>query len=161
MTSKKMFNIKCGMHGFSFQSILDSVNNMYRMGFLVLTLFNKGSTFKIPYIGSYINISDYNNLCQSKYCLLDSNRLLMAASQNASVKPCDDFKEFSLGTTVKYRALNERYDRIGFFHDIELQHYERQRKILMEDVKENDIKPLKIAKNFFQKCTNSGKIKTF
>lgn len=57
--------------------------------------------------------SNESQFCVSKLCILDSNRLLESATDNKTVKPCDDFKEFSMGKFIKFRALSDRYDQSG------------------------------------------------
>lgn len=128
---------------------------MYRLGIIILLFCDRIATFDIDYIGNFTNVGDNRNLCDSKICLMDSNRLLLAASQNFT-NPCEDFKEFSLGSLIKYRALHDRYERVGFFHDVEMLHYERLRNVLAVPVESDEVLPFKVAKSFFQKCTNSS-----
>lgn len=118
-----------------------------------------GRGFESQYLGNFLTYDQYNNLelaCYSKLCLNDAKRLLLVATQNKTVEPCDDFKEFALGEFLKYRALNDRYRHVGFDNDIQLFHWERQRKVLAATIKSYDIRPLKIAKNYFLKCVTSS-----
>lgn len=100
-----------------------------------------------------------SEICESKLCLLDANRLLNAGTTNTTVKPCDDFKEFSMGNFINFRALHDRYDRIGFLYDVLAAHHERQRKMLLAPIRDGESFVHKIAKNFFQKCISSGRQK--
>lgn len=121
-----------------------------------------GCGFESQYLGNYLTFDEYNDLelaCQTKLCLNDAKRLLLVATQNKTVQPCDDFKEFALGEFLKYRALNDRYRYVGFDNDVQLLHWERQRKVLAATVKRHDIRPLKIAKNYFQKCVTSSELR--
>ncbi|CAO1441045.1 unnamed protein product [Diamesa serratosioi] len=135
--------------------------------FIILILMNVyqlvfGCSFDSQYLGNYLTLDEYNNLdiaCENKLCLNDAKRLLLVATQNKTIGPCDDFKEFALGEFIKYRALNDRYRYVGFDNDVQLLHWERQRKVLAATVKNNDIRPLRIAKNYFQKCVTSNDVR--
>lgn len=93
--------------------------------------------------------------------MIDIEYLLLSASQNVLIQPCNDFKEFSLGEFIKYRALNDRLQYIGFLRDVKDNYAERRRKLLDSKINEkNDGRLFKIAKNFFSKCVNSCKALT-
>lgn len=111
----------------------------------------------IEWLGDYFTDDQISNtsLCGSKSCLLDAGRLLEAAAQQ-SVQPCDDFREFSMGNFIKYRALHDRYDRVGFLYDNLAVHYERLRKTLTAPVEADDSWVFKIVKNFFQKFVDAS-----
>ncbi|CAO1378234.1 unnamed protein product [Diamesa hyperborea] len=73
--------------------------------------------FENQYLGHHYTAEEYNNqelACDTQICLRDAQRLLLAATQNSTIKPCDDFVEFSLGQFIKLGALNDRYDIVGF-----------------------------------------------
>lgn len=118
--------------------------------------------FALQYIGDSLSIDEANtrDFCENKYCLADSELLFYAATQNASVDPCVDFKEFSVGTLIKDRASNDRYTAIGFLQDTERQHGERLRKLLASKIGEtNEPRVFKVIKNFFVKCIRSSEFK--
>ena len=118
------------------------------------------SQFENQYLGHHITLDEYNHLelaCDTKLCLRDAQLLRLAVTQNKTIEPCDDFREFSMGQFIKLAALNERYDTTGFVNDLKLLNWERIRKVLAARTNENDIKPFKIAKNYYEKCINSGK----
>lgn len=117
--------------------------------------------FESQYLGNYLTFEEYNHLeigCDTKICLRDSQYLLLSATQNKTIEPCEDFKEFSMGRFIKLGALDDRKESIGFFTDIYALDWERIRKVLAAKITKHDIRPLKIAKNYFRKCVNSGKI---
>lgn len=58
---------------------------------------------------------------------------------------------------IKYRALHDRYDRVGFLYDNLAVHYERLRKTLTAPVEADDSWVFKIVKNFFQKFVDASK----
>lgn len=114
--------------------------------------------FELQFIGNHFNDvqAQSRDFCNNKYCLSDSQILFYAATQNASVDPCLDFKEFSMGTFIKYRALHERYFSIGLLADNQRIHEERLRKLLATKTDENDTRVFKVLKNFFSKCVDSS-----
>ncbi|CAO1378159.1 unnamed protein product [Diamesa hyperborea] len=118
--------------------------------------------FENQYLGHYLTREQYNGrklACDTKICLRDSQRLLLQATQNKTIEPCDDFEEFSMGQFKKLAALNERYSYIGLAGDIQTLDWERERKVLAAKIKDTDIRPFKIAKNFYQKCVNSDNVR--
>lgn len=117
--------------------------------------------FDLQYIGNHLSDNEVNQLafCDNEFCLSDSNILFYAATQNASVDPCLDFKEFSMGSLIKFRALHERYWSIGLLQDTKRLHEERQRKLLAKTSAKTDHRVFKVLKNFFQKCVDSSKFK--
>ena len=121
------------------------------------------SQFENQYLGHHITFDEYNNLelgCDTKLCLRDAQRLLLAATQNNTIEPCEDFAEFAMGRFIELAARNERYMFAGFYADHFSVYKERLRKVVAAKIKKNDIIPFKIAKNYYQNCINSGKILT-
>ena len=117
------------------------------------------SCFENQYLGDSLTFTEYNKMdlsCDNKYCLRDSQLLLLAATQNKTTKPCDKFEEFAMGSFIEFSALNERYLTIGFIRDVELLSLERHRKVVAAIIKNTDNNSMKIAKNFYQKCVNTG-----
>lgn len=47
-------------------------------------------------------------ICGSKVCLQDASRLLKSVTTDQSVKPCNDFKEYALGSFIKNQTQQER-----------------------------------------------------
>lgn len=122
----------------------------------------KASEFDLQFIGESLTSKEaaVRDFCTTKYCLLDSEILFYAATQNASVDPCLDFKEFSMGTLMRYRALHERYFSIGLLPDSERLHQERLRKLLASKISEkSDPRAFRVMKNFFAKCVSSSKFR--
>lgn len=130
--------------------------------FVTLSFFiveaQKQQEFAIQFIGNSVTSEEQSkkDFCESKYCLLDAIHLFVAASQNKSVKPCDDFKEFALGTFIKNRALNDRNAFSGFGTDVRNSYFLRLRKVLSAKVNEKDTRVTKAIKNFYSKCVSSS-----
>jgi hypothetical protein len=106
-------------------------------------------------ITAYGLLEKKTKFCLNRECFFDSKRLL-EASNFEKVKPCDDFREYAMGNFIKYRALHDRYDRVGFLYDVLSSQSDRFRKILNEPIKLNETKSSKIVKHFFQQCQNPG-----
>lgn len=125
---------------------------------VVLHLSSAQFSFAVSHIGSEVDLETYKSfqICESRVCLLDADRLQQSAAHNESIDPCVNFSEFACGSFWKYRALNERYTNIGFESDLELQYYEQRRKTLAAPVRENEIPAVVVAQNFFKKCINSS-----
>lgn len=120
--------------------------------------------FDLQHLGRYVPVEKRNDedFCESKFRLSDAEYLFYAATQNSSIEPCDDFREFALGTFRKYRALNDRYEIIGFSVDVIKAHLERQRKVVAAKIDDNkDSRVDKVIKNYFQKCVSSSELKLF
>lgn len=132
--------------------------HVFVVAVLIFVLLENILCFKIQFFGKYVSDDDYakRKLCNTNICLLDTDRLISSATQNSSVHPCNDFKEFTMGEFYKHRVLNDRYSYIGF--QLYTQHLfkERQRIVLNKSFAENEPKTFKVLKSFFSKCTNSG-----
>lgn len=126
---------------------------------LFLILCQKAQSFKWFYLGDYVTDEEYNNkkLCYSKYCLLDADRIISAASLSSSVNPCDDFKSFAAGEFFKYRVPNDSYGFNGFQNDVRRAFKEKQRAVLKEPVRPDEPRMFKVLKKYFQQCTDLGR----
>lgn len=116
---------------------------------------------ELQFIGSEVSAEEQSkeNFCESKYCVLDSNYLFLSATQNKSVKPCEDFKEFALGTFIKYRAISDRKPSIGFYADNDDAYNLRLRKMLAAKENEKDTRVTKAMKKLYAKCVNSNYVR--
>lgn len=131
------------------------MKDIFLICFLV-SIVNAG--FDLQLIGDSVSKyeAEKKDLCGTKYCVLDSELLFTAATQNASVDPRVDFKEFALGNFIKFRALNDRYYSIGMRLKVRKSHDERFRKALASKITENEPRVFKVMKNFFKKCVTSS-----
>lgn len=127
------------------------------LSFCLLVVGQLEQQFAIQFIGDYVSEAEEaaRNFCESKYCLLDANNLFVAASQNKSVRPCDDFKEFALGTFIKYRAINDRDIHSGFGNDVHNKYLLRLRKALAAKVNDKDTNVTRTIKRFYAQCVSS------
>lgn len=100
-----------------------------------------------------------HKLCYTKFCLKDTDILLKAATLDASVDPCQDFKNFSVGEFIEYRVPNDRYGFNGFSNDVSRNLYEKKRVVLKEKIRENEPNVFKSLKRFFKKCTDPDHVR--
>jgi hypothetical protein len=139
------------------------INNMmshrvyFAVSFIAIKFFAEAQ-FQNQFIGNFVNESEAStrDYCGSKECLVDAEILFLAATQNLSVHPCDDFKEFALGTFIKYRALNDRYQYRGLQSDLDELYREKNRKVLSTGLSAKDPRMFKVLKNYFANCVNSS-----
>lgn len=122
-----------------------------------IALANAQNQIELQFIGDHFTEEEVlkRHFCETKYCLLDNNYLLYSATQNKSVKPCDDFKEFALGTFIKYRSISDRKFQFGFLTDVEDVHSENLREVLASQVNEDDTRITKGMKKVFKTCVKS------
>lgn len=138
-----------------------------RILFLFLSVFYTTivlAEFELQIIGQTLSDEEAANreLCKTKYCVSDGELLFYAATQNDSVDPCSDFKEFAMGTFIELRATNDRYREIGLISDTKQNHDERKRKLIAKEIDdENDSRMIKVVKNFFNQCVNSSEFLIF
>lgn len=117
--------------------------------------------FPVKFIGNSFSIETYNNLtlCDSEVCIKDAQRLISYASYDSEINPCNSFKNFSCGTFFQDRALNERYEIVGFQQDYKLRNDEKRHKVLKAKINKKDGKAVKVLKNFYQKCIDWSEYK--
>ena len=99
---------------------------------------SNGLEFPLQYIGNSVSVEEANarDLCRNKYCAEDSEILFYAETQNTSVDPCVNFREFTLGTFLKFRAVNDRYGESELFFHLKSLELEKLRKMLSSNIKE-------------------------
>lgn len=114
--------------------------------------------FTIDYLGNSVRDDEFNNqtVCWSKVCMQDSGRLVYSASHDL-INPCDDFAAFAMGEFLKHRVPSERYAKLGFQNEIDTQFLDKQKRVLQSPTEQNDPPVIRVVKNLFKKCVDSGK----
>lgn len=111
-------------------------------------------TFLVHFVTFHKLFCHQDEICMSKVCLLDAARLIEFATDDEHIRPCDDFREYSLGKLLQYRSMYDEVDKSGL-SDTQAHHL-RLIKILKAPIKKEETEVHKIVKNFFQKCTDEG-----
>jgi hypothetical protein len=101
--------------------------------------------------------SKTRDVCLSKSCLLDTLRFLENASEDEFIDPCNNFAEFALGKLIKIRSLINHPEKVIFSFNALTENQKRNRRILKEQIVDDDWREHKITKNFFQKCIDTCK----
>lgn len=125
---------------------------------IIIDLLISVFSFEVQVFGDSISIEEYNSreFCSSKYCIMDSNRLISSVTQNKSIRPCDDFKTYAMGEFLKYRAINDRYPVLSFEIEVQNRFDSKERVLLSKAINDNDPKMFKVIKNYYHKCVTSG-----
>jgi hypothetical protein len=115
--------------------------------------------FQVQFIGQNLSTSQQHEgkekFCESLWCIFDANILFTRSSQYFDANPCEDFKNFSIGTSMEVSVVNDRYIYRGLSSEIEFKYWEKLRRILVEKIKPKENRVVKITKNIFQKCIKS------
>lgn len=103
--------------------------------FLILTLIGKSFSLN----------------CTSIFCKKDLERLTSAASDNKTVKPCDDFKTFAMGRFLnQYVSYNDV--AVGFQIDVIKSYKEKQKNIFKKLTTSNECSVVRLMKRFYETC---------
>ena len=128
---------------------------------LILLVFHKChaqlNSFEIDYIGNSVENITQLDVCYTKICLQDAKRLMYNAWHFGKIDR-SNFEKFACGHFYEYRAANERYRTVGFQNDLDRKYNYLFKKILMQEIKEDEPKIFKIIKSYYQKCVNSGEL---
>lgn len=126
----------------------------------IFCLFESDCDFPSDYLGNYLSDDEYNSrtFCWTKICMEDSGRLIYAADHDSNkTSPCDDFKTFALGEFHEHRVLNDRYPKLSFISNANLQYFEKQKRMLLKPANASEPKIFKMMRSFFRQCINFSK----
>lgn len=77
---------------------------------------------------------------------------------NKTADPCDDFFEFACGSFVSTTAIPEDKAEVSQF-SLADEHLQEQLRVLVEEpIRDNELKPFKLAKEYYKLCMDVKKI---
>ena len=77
---------------------------------------------------------------------------------NASVHPCDDFYEFACGNFIKTTIIPDDAGSVNTINIMEGRVLNQMHTLLNSEIRPNEIRPFKMAKQFYRQCMNTGKV---
>lgn len=80
------------------------------------------------------------------------------SKMNASINPCDDFYEFACGNFIKTTIISEDAGSVNTINIIESRVLSQMHTLLNSEISPNEIRPFKMAKQFYRQCMNTCKI---
>lgn len=100
----------------------------------------------------WIQFSSGQSVCTTKVCQAESANI--QSKIDKSISPCDDFYQFACG---QYNPdIPSEKSEISQFSVLQDKLEEQLNLTMGEELNENDTNPLKLVKNFFQACMNTG-----
>ncbi|XP_008479985.1 neprilysin-2-like [Diaphorina citri] len=99
---------------------------------------------------------DAPEICYSEGCIHTASKLL--SNMNQSVDPCQDFYRFTCGRFLEESVIPDDKPELSSFSVIRDQLKLQIRTIIEEPAKDSDIKPFRLAKNFYKVCMNETQI---
>lgn len=133
------------------------ISSVFILSGLLLLFSEFKCDFPTDFLGNYLSNEKYNkeSFCSTLVCLKDSGRLIYDADHESNkTAPCDDFKTFAMGEFFKHRVPSDRYRFSGFDMDVRQQFLEKQKRMMLKPVKQDDLKMFKVIKTWFQMCIN-------
>lgn len=77
---------------------------------------------------------------------------------NASINPCEDFYEFACGNFIKTTIIPEDAGSVNTINIMEARVLNQIHTLLNSEIRPNEIRPFKMAKQFYRQCMNTCKI---
>lgn len=100
-------------------------------------------------------VAESSSECTTMYCVEDQTRLVSAATDDKTVRPCDDFKTFAMSRFLN-QSVPEDVSSQGFQIDVIASYTKQQKNILEKPTEANDRKIFKFVKRFFNSCKETG-----
>ncbi|KAF7996611.1 hypothetical protein HCN44_002257 [Aphidius gifuensis] len=102
------------------------------------------------------NTKEHSEMCQSDDCIKTAARIIEA--MNKTVEPCNDFYKFACGGWIAKHPIPQSqtsWDQLSFLREELLQNL----RILLEEAdKDDDLKPVKLARQLYQTCMDTASV---
>lgn len=99
---------------------------------------------------------EYKEMCQSEECVKTAARVIEA--MNKSVDPCEDFYKFACGGWISKHPIPESqtsWDQLSLLREELL----KDLRILLEEAdREDDLRPVKLARALYRNCMDTGSV---
>ncbi|KAI5692897.1 hypothetical protein M8J75_003309 [Diaphorina citri] len=100
--------------------------------------------------------ADAPEICYSEGCIHTASKLL--SNMNQSVDPCQDFYRFTCGRFLEETVIPDDQSSVSSFSVIGDQLEVQLRTIIETPAEDSDIKPFRLAKNYYKVCMNETQI---
>lgn len=99
---------------------------------------------------------EYKEMCQSEECVKTAARVIEA--MNRSIEPCNDFYKFACGGWISKHPIPQTqtsWDQLSLLREELLKNL---RILLEEPDKEDDLKPVKMARTLYKTCMDTASV---
>ncbi|XP_033213002.1 neprilysin-2-like isoform X1 [Belonocnema kinseyi] len=100
--------------------------------------------------------SDAKDICLTPGCIHTASKIL--DNIDPAVEPCDDFYKFACGKFLKSTVIPDDQTTVTTFSVISDRLQEQLRISIEEEIKPDEPKPFKLAKNLYKSCMNKTTI---
>lgn len=76
---------------------------------------------------------------------------------NFSIKPCDDFYGFACGRFETTTIIPDDAGSVNTINMLEARVLNQMHTLLNSEIRENEIRPYKMAKRFYRQCMDTSK----
>lgn len=78
------------------------------------------------------------------------------SKMNDSINPCEDFYKFSCGRFVKTTIIPDDAGSVNTINLIEGKVMSQLHTLLNSEIRENELRPFRMAKQFYRQCMNTS-----
>ncbi|XP_011707585.1 PREDICTED: membrane metallo-endopeptidase-like 1 [Wasmannia auropunctata] len=98
----------------------------------------------------------FDDICLTPGCIHAASQIIK--NMNPDVEPCDNFYKFACDGFLESTVIPDNKDRITMFSSTAVDVQEQLRLSLEQDSLPNELRPFKLAKDFYKSCMNKTAI---